>query len=56
MVSIMKSEKPGTTKPRNRSATSPLLKKGHIHPSDRDYNRNREKRRLRDEVDRRGTR
>lgn len=45
----MKKEKTETAKPRNPVARSPLMKKGHAHLSDRDYNRPREKSRLKKE-------
>ena len=35
-------------KPRNKIALSPLLKKGHAHQSKQDYNREKEKEKLKD--------
>lgn len=37
-----------TIKPRNKIALSPLLKKGHVHQSDKDYNRQKEKEKLKE--------
>jgi hypothetical protein len=37
-------------KPRNKPATSPLMKKGHAHKSIKDYDRKREKLKLKSEI------
>lgn len=37
-------------KPRNKTATSPLLKKGHAHRSKKDYDRKRDKVGLQKEI------
>jgi len=39
-------------KPRNKTATSPLMKKGHAHKSKKDYDRKREKEKLKKEIER----
>ena len=38
-------------KPRNKTAISPLLKKGHAHTSKKDYDRKREKLALKKELE-----
>ena len=38
-------------KPRNKTATSALMKKGHAHKSKKDYDRKREKAELKKEVE-----
>ena len=38
-------------KPRNKTATSPLMKKGHAHKSKKDYDRKREKVKLKKELE-----
>ncbi len=37
-------------KPRNKTAISPLMKKGHVHKSKKDYDRKLEKDKLREEI------
>jgi len=37
-------------KPRNKTALSPLLKKGHAHRTSKDYNRQKAKRVLKKEI------
>ncbi|WP_423907850.1 hypothetical protein [Candidatus Spongiihabitans sp.] len=39
---------PKKINPRNKIAISPLLKKGHAHQSKKDYNREKEKEKLKD--------
>jgi hypothetical protein len=39
-------------KPRNKNAVSPLLKKGHVHRTSKDYNRQKQKQALKQEISR----